>query len=247
MPPFSIELHWRLPSVIRVGVRGLSADVLGAAIEQGPGNLGGRAARLDRAVVNWARSRLPLRLTAGVAVELPMRGLERPVVVQAAVDPGEVAGDQPRQPGRRIDLRERESGSPSPRSRYSTPEAINLPVMGTSIGVQVGAGAGVDEGGDSFDVQSRILQERLNRIADEIQIIGRSMPPQPVPGLYPLTCGFAVRTAVDRGPCGGLKRQVALGIVERRPPGNGHLGGWWRRRGSARCHCCNLSPPKPPR
>ena len=45
---------WMIAVGDQVGVRGLSADVLGAGVEQGPGDLGRRAARLDRTVVELA-------------------------------------------------------------------------------------------------------------------------------------------------------------------------------------------------
>ena len=76
------------------------------AIEQGSFDLSGRAAGLDRAVINLGEIEVPVAINAGRGGRSANGGLERPVVVQSAVDAGEVAGDQPRQSGRRIDLRD---------------------------------------------------------------------------------------------------------------------------------------------
>ena len=95
-----------------------------------------------------------------------------PVVVQAAVDAVEVADDQPRQPGRRVDLREGDlvAGAGDLGIRAGRDE---LPGDGVVHRREGGAGAGVDEAGVVVDVQGRVVVvERLVRAADEVQVRG---------------------------------------------------------------------------
>ena len=81
-----------------VGVGDRPAVVLGAAVEQGAGDLGGRAAGLGRAVVELGDLDVAVAVDAGRRIGGPDLGLERPVVVQDAPDPLVVAEDQPGRP-----------------------------------------------------------------------------------------------------------------------------------------------------
>ena len=132
----------------QVGVGGLAADVLGAGVEQRLGGLGRRAARLGRDVIELGE------LEVAVAIDRRGRrrcraadgGLERPVVVQDAVDPVDVADDQPRQPGRRVDLGEGDLVAGAGDLVIRAPGRLNRPVTGDVHRRQGGAVAGVGEG-----------------------------------------------------------------------------------------------------
>ena len=147
-----------------VGVGDRSAVVLGTAVEQGAGNLGGGGTGLGRTVVELGDLEVAVAVDVSQLIggrpELHARGggpdlrLEGPVVVQDGPDPLIVAEDQPRQPGERVDHR--------------------------GDGVVVGptrverdprhAGAVVGEVGIVENVQGRVGQERRLRAADEILV-----------------------------------------------------------------------------
>ena len=88
-----------------VGVGDRAAVVLGAAVEQGAGDLGGGAAGLGRPVVELGDLEVAVAVDARQLSRGPDLGLERPVVVQDAPDALVVAEDQPRQAGGRVDHR----------------------------------------------------------------------------------------------------------------------------------------------
>ena len=91
--------------------------------------------------------------------------------------------------------------------------------------------------GDILDIQGRVFQERIKRIANEIQIIG--WQGDQLPGLIPRR--WAVNDAVDRGPLCGLERQVSLRlIVEDAHQGVGILevGGVDANQTRYRSHSC---------
>ena len=71
-----------------IGVGCLSADILSTAVEEGPGNLGRRAAGLDRTVVKLGEIKVAIAIDRGRGGRAADRGLEHPVVVQAAIDAG---------------------------------------------------------------------------------------------------------------------------------------------------------------
>ena len=140
---------------VRVGDR--SAVVLGAAVEQGAGDLGGGAAGLGRPVVELGDLEVAVAVDArSWRREVPTCDLERPVVVEDAPDPLVVAEDQPRQAGGRVDHRD-DAVVVGPAHVERDPRD---------------AGAVVGEAGVVVDVQGRVGQERVIRVADEVEVRG---------------------------------------------------------------------------
>ena len=88
-----------------VGIGDRSTVVLGATVEQGSGDLGGRGAGLHRTIVELGDLEVPVATASGDRCA-PDRGFKCPVIIQAAEDSLVVADDDPRQPGRRVDLRD---------------------------------------------------------------------------------------------------------------------------------------------
>ena len=93
-----------LPLVMTFGIRDRSAVVLGTAVEQGAGDLGGGAAGLGRTVVELGDLEIAVAVDARVADRVPTC-VNCPVVVQDGPDPLVVAEDQPGQTRGRVDHR----------------------------------------------------------------------------------------------------------------------------------------------